>query len=287
MRIEIKNEYGKIVIGERGGAKLVDIAGLGAVEKEAQTVTYAGQPGQTTLSLRDMPRTITMSIDFCGDRDAVLKLYRILYGTVRLVIFSGENRRAINGNCINQYDVEQIIYRQMYKVTVQFVCDDPYFHDVSEVRFDLNRREDKLPNLQENGEWYVTLPTAATVRTNGSGVINKGIAAVYPIIEITNNTAEAAEGEQSGLIITNGTIGATIGIERDMKPSELITIDLPRRRIISSVDGSITKHISDDTVLSEFYLAPGGNDITVINKNEKQVISTVISFNNNYEAAVI
>ena len=224
MQIILKNDYGSIVIGCNGGAKLIDISGLGMVEKETQTVTYAGQPGQTTISLRDMPRTITMSIDFKGNQDEVLKLYRIVYHKVDIFILSGQQRRAISGICINQYDVEQIIYHKMYSAVLQFVCDDPYFHDVTETKFDLNKRTDQFPNSKENGEYYISLPAAATIRTNNLGVMNKGVIKVYPVIEIYNNTASEVSSNTIGIVATNHTIGKAITINRDMKPSENCTL---------------------------------------------------------------
>ena len=287
MQIILKNDYGKFVIGENGDAKLLNIDGLGIPQKETQTVTYSGQAGQTTLSSRDMPRAITITADFNASPDAILKLYRIIYNSVDIIILSGNIRRKTTGVCLDPSDVESIIYHKMYKAVLQFICDDPYFHDITETRFDINRRADKLPNLYENGSYYISLPAVATERTNAAGIHNSGAVNVYPVIEIYNNTSAAVSSATTGLVISNSAIAMTITINRDMKPSEKITIDLPSRKIISSIDGSIINYISDDTVLSSFYLAPGNNYITVQNKNSKQDTATIVRFNNNYEAAVI
>lgn len=287
MQIILKNDFGEFVIGCSGKAKLINIDGLGIPQKETQTVSYAGQAGQTTLTVRDMPRAITLTVDFKGRLDDILKLYRMIYNKVDITILSGPIRRKTTGLCINPSDVEGIIYHKMYKAVLQFVCDDPYFHDVHETRFDINRRENQFPNLVEDDTYYISLPAVATTRTNGTGITNNGAVKVYPIIEIYNNTSDTVTSETTGLIIRNTTIGAWIEIERDMKPGEQITIDLPHRKIISSIDGNITNYISDNTVLSEFYLEVGNNDINVENKNSRQETATIVRFNNNYESAVI
>ena len=286
MQIILKNKYGEFIIGRGGHGKIIEIDGLGLPKKETQTVTYAGQAGQTTISLRDMPRTISMSIDFKGNQDNVLRLYKMLYFEVDIIIISGDVRRKCKGVCTNPQDVESIIYHRMYKAAIQFVCDDPYFHDLSETVFDVNRRTDKFPNVLENGSWYVSLPAVATERVNNAGITNKGAIKIYPIIEIYNNSIYTS-GSPVGLVVTNHSTGKSITIDRNMKANEKITIDLPHRKIISDIDGSIISFISDDTVLSEFYLDVGTNDIEIINKNTNQDTASIIRYNNNYEAAVI
>lgn len=287
MQVILKNDYGELIIGCSGKAKLINIDGLGLPQKETQTVSYAGQPGQTTLTIRDMPRTITLTIDFKGRQDDILKLYRMIYNEVDITILSGDIRRKTTGLCINPADVEGIIYHRMYKAVLQFVCDDPYFHDIFETKFDISGRKNMFPNLVEDDTYYINLPAVATVRASESSIVNNGAVKVYPIIEIYNNTSDTVISETTGLIIQNITIGAQIEIERDMKPSEQITIDLPHRKIISNIDGNITNYISDDTVLSNFYLNTGKNVISVENQNTMQNTVTIVRFNNNYEAAVI
>ena len=49
---------------------------------------------------------------------------------------------------------------------------------------------------------------------------------------------------------------------------------------------SLTRR-NKNTVLSEFYLEVGNNDINVENKNSLQETVTIVRFNNNYESAVI
>lgn len=287
MQIILKNEYGEMKIGRNGEAKLLKINGLGLPEKETQTINFSGQPGQTTVAVRDRPRTITMSIDFYGNADAALRLYRILYHEVEITILSGTIRRKIKGRCISQTDIESIIFHNMYKTTVQFICDDPYFHDVFDTEISINVREDKFPNLLENGAWYINLPAVSTQRTNIAGVLNRGGVNVYPVIKIYNNTLDSTTGTSSGVEIKNNTTGAIIEIVRDMKPGENITVDLPNRTIFSSIDGSIINYISDNTVLSSFYLIPGNNNVEINNKNTLQETTSVIVYNNNYEAAII
>lgn len=288
MQIILRNDFGEFIIGRGGNAKLISIDGLGIPQKETQTVSFSGQPGQATISMRDMPRAITMSVDFSAYRDYVLRLYRLIYHEVEIIIIHSDSyRRKTKGLCINPSDIESVIYGNMYKAVFQFVCDDPYFHDLYDTEYGINTRIDKLPNLEESGAWYINLPAVATERKTDNTVINKGAVKIYPVIEVYNNTDDAVTSSEVGLKVKNNTTGSVISIERDMKPGEKITLDLPHRKIKSDIDGDITNYISDDTVLSSFYLDTGENNIEVENKNYLQETYTIIKYNNNYEAAVI
>ena len=43
MQVILKNDYGELIIGCNGKAKLINIDGLGIPQKETQTVSYSGQ----------------------------------------------------------------------------------------------------------------------------------------------------------------------------------------------------------------------------------------------------
>ena len=129
MEIVIQNKNGRIEIG--GGshptAKLIEIAGLGLPTSEPNITKYAGQPGYKMLYRVDMERTITMSLDFHGIPFDVMKIYRVLQEECELLFFLGGERRKIKGFCLNPSEAENIIYKRMYKLVLQFVCENPYF----------------------------------------------------------------------------------------------------------------------------------------------------------------
>lgn len=289
MQIILKNENGSFEIG--GGwhsvARLQEIAGLGPPAKEDTSIVFEGQPGRTLTHTRDIERTITMSLDFYGDERAVEKLFRIIYKSVTLWFYLGYTRRKITGRCINAPDITKIIYRKWQSIALQFVCDNPYFTDFYETEMAISKNIDQFPNYNENGEWYIQLPAIATLRSSESTIMNKGDIKVYPAITLKNNSQAAALADTYGVILTNLTTGKHITLNYDVVAGELVTIDLINRKITSTTNGDITNCMSDDTVLSEFYLEVGSNHMSINNLNESSDIFAVAQFSNQYISVVI
>ena len=290
MRLLIKNKYGEFEMG--GGnhsvARIINIVGLGLPTKEPETITFSGQPGHMTKNVRDMGRTITISFDFYGGQKEIEKLYKILYYPVELLFSFGDKKRKITGRCINPEDIEKIIYQQFYKGVIQFVCDNPYFNDFYNTKIAVFNRADQFPNVSEDGNWYVELPAAATVRTITANILNSGEIEVYPIIHIYNSASQIAlMSEFSGIMITNESTGAKIELDYSPADGEEITIDLALRRITSNISGSIIDYITDDTDLSKFILQLGDNKITCENLTGSGNLSAVVEYTNNYAMAVM
>lgn len=290
MKVIIKNKYGKFEMG--GGkhptARILNISGLGLPVKEANTVTFAGQPGHTTESIRDLSRTITISCDFCGGQKEITRLYRMLYHPVELWFTFGEHRRKINGICINPEDVEKIMYQREYSLVMQFVCGNPYFNDFYNTKIKVFQRLDQLPNVLDGENWYIQLPAVATRRIITAAVFNKGDTIIYPIIHIGNSHATTAtDTGEYGILINNNTNNAKIMLNYNPQPGEEITVDLPLRKITSSINGVITNKISDDTVLSDFVLELGENMLSCINLSGTGDVSVTVEYTNNYAMAVV
>ena len=289
MRIVIKNEYGSLEIGggNHPSARLLDAAGLGLPNKEIEVIAFAGQAGQTINSIKDSTRTITISFDFYGGQSQIEKIYKLLYKEVGIYITVGDKKRKITGICVNPEEVQKIIYGAWYKLVLQFVCAEPYFSDFYNTKISLSQRTDLFPNVCENGEWFIELPAVATERISKAHIYNRGDVKLYPKIIINNNSLSDIESETYGVLIQNETTGAKIILNYDSQPNEIVTIDLPHRKIISNINGNITNMISDDTVLADFYLIEGGNILSTINLNSYEDISVLIEYNNNYAMAVI
>ena len=289
MQIELKNEKGSFCIG--GGshpvARLDAIEGIGVVAKVPETVIFEGQPGRTTIDIRDAERTITLSFDFYSDEYEVKRLYNIISHPVQLCFFLRNSRRKITGRLMNATDASGIIYHCWYRIVLQFVCDDPYFHDLYDTESGISAIINNLPNANENGESYIQLPAVATERINSGVVINKGDTKVYPVIELYNHKTEEDSPEVYGLTIANQTTGAVIELEYSMAPAEKITIDLIKRKITSSLAGNITNCISDNTFLASFFLTEGENKVSFETLNSNDNIVVKMYHNNNYIGVVI
>ena len=290
MRIALRNEFGSFEMGggSHPSARLIEITGLGVPGKENTTIVFEGQPGQTLTESRDMERTITMSFDFYGDERTVQKLYRIIYRPVTIYFYlnNGE-RRKIVGHCTQSTDITKIIYHKWQSVVLQFICYDPYFHNVTNTVLKIAKPVNKLPNVNENGEWYVQLPAVATEIDKTVIANNTGQTILYPIIKIYSNKSEDDNPEAYGIVISNKTTGGVITIEYNLSVNEALRVDIPQRKIISNINGDITNYMSDDTVLSSFFLDIGENIITVDNPNPNDKMYAEIEFTNNYMAVVI
>jgi len=289
MRVEIKNQYGSFEMGggNHSTARIENITGLGLPIKESNTITFAGQPGQMTESVRDLSRTITITFDFYGGQHEIEKLYKILYYSVELWFTFGTRRRKITGRCINPQDVETIIFRKHYRAVLQFVCDNPYFKDFYDTQIAVFSVGNQFPNVYENGEWYIQLPAVATTRTTTATITNDGDIDIYPIIRILHKASDASSSSGYGVEVSNLTTGARIVINYQTSAGEEIIVDLPHRKLISNIRGNITNYISNDTNLSAFILAVGKNEIKCISKNVSETMSVTVEYSNNYLMAVM
>ena len=85
---------------------------------------------------------------------------------------------------------------------------------------------------------------------------------------------------------SDGKLRAKIDLNIATSDGELITVDLPHRKVISSVSGVITNTISDDTVMSDFFLDAGYNKITAVNRNTAERITAWLEYSPAYITAV-
>lgn len=282
MRIVIKSKYGEFEIGGGGhsSCRLLDIAGLGLPLVDAQTVTFAGAAGYTISSKTDNARTITMSFDFSGTPQKALEIMKILQAECEIFMYFSGCERKIKGICLNPSEVENIIYKKMYKIVLQFECPNPYFEDIEAPDVSLSTRVDMFPTSYENGMAYITLPAVATVRNSETIVVNSGDVPVYPKITIIAN------GDMESIILENRTTGAFVKINYAIVSGEVIVVDVKNREITSSIHGNILNKQSDDTIMADFYLAEGENDLLLAN-NTSNSIDVIIQFANQYKAVML
>lgn len=282
MEIVIQNRNGRIELGggEHPSANLVAIEGVGLPARSPETIKYSGQAGYKILNVTDMERTITMSLDFKGMPFDVMKAYNVLQEECELLFFLGDCRRKIKGICITPPEPEKIIYQRMYKLVLQFVCESPYFEDFCANNISLSTRTDMFPTSFEGGKGYITLPAVATERTATISLKNKGDMDVYPVVTITAD--EAAET----LVVSNITSGKSITLNKPIAEGETVIFDVANREITSDIDGNCLNYLSDDTILSEFMLHKGNNEVIVTNGNLNALTGN-ISYKNQYKAVVM
>lgn len=296
MRLVLTNKRGTFEIG--GGnhptARLLEIEGLSPPEKDLETEACEGGAGDYIKHMRDKSRTITMSFDFYGVEDDVYKLYRILAQPLEMRFFIGSIRRKISAICINQTEIESIIYHRLNKIVLQFYCADPYFHSLSPKRYPVAKRTDLFPNVVlDDGKQGISLIVRngiATVKETTTIVKNEGDTAVYPTIEVVNNSVQnTTSGISCSVVVKNVTTGKSMTISYNPAQGEKITFDVASRKITSDVNGNITGKITDDTFLSEMYLDFGDNEIeiTATAGNTEYELASVCYVDNNYGAVMI
>lgn len=281
--VSYENEYGKIGMG--GGAhprfNIREITGLGLPEKNYNTVTYAGTDGQETISETVLPRTITIGGDISGNlQHEIANAAKVLNHPGTLYIQSLAKRRRIPCRCI-AFDISERRQGKLFQPFVfQFTADSPYFLDMENRTIAVFKRIDQItPSF--------SFPLVFTRRDNEADIVNAGDSNTEPIFYIYN-TARAAStySDEYGIEIVNQTTGASIFLLYHTQDGEVITIDIPRRKISSDVNGNIINCISDDTFLSDFTLTPGTNHITVTNHNIDENIEVMCEYSSRYVEAV-
>ncbi len=100
-----------------------------------------------------------------------------------------------------------------------------------------------------------TLPCVFTRIVNNAKVVNRGDEKTYPIFKVECESPTSG----STILITNTTTGKKIYINYATIEGEIITIDTFNQRVISNINGNITRFISLDT--NFFALERGENSL--------------------------
>lgn len=288
MLITLKNEYGSFEIGGGGHecARLIEISGLGIPAKDITSVVFPSHPGHTVKKMRDIERTITMSFDFYGEPYITERLYKILYRPLTLYFNRGDGvRRRIDAYISENTEIENIIFHKWQKIVLQFICPNPYFNDADDIVKNIGGYNDKLPNAYENGEWVVSLPAVATERVTRRAVYNEGDCKIYPVFVITNLGGNT-QSKSHTVTVKNLTANKEITVKTAISNGDTVTIDLARRKVIKNGE-YITDSITDSSILSQFYLEIGKNDIEIVTSDINDIISMDIRYVNNYMAVII
>lgn len=272
--------------GKRGeGFFIKSVSGLGPIEKEHTTLSYANLPGQTLIGERERERVVTVSADVCSQNN-VKKLYShlvdVLYNPGKLKVFSGGQFRKIDCRCSLFAEPERQ-GKGIMSIRIQLTCDQPYFTDEETQQVTVFSRNDLVQNT-------FTLPCIFTERTTGVVMVNQGRVPAEPVFSVYN--IGLGEGvteplEDYGILFKNERTGQMLKLLCYTEPGEKITINIPERKVESSLKGNLLSCLSPESYLSNFYLEPGENRIEVLNLNQGEEINVLMHYENHYIEAVM
>lgn len=278
IRIKFENALGSISMGggHHGAMNITSLSGFGIPPREIKNINFAGQPGTKTTNIKDNQRIITIGGDFQGHPTKIKEMFKVLYKEGTLTCRCGPKNLQIDCFAINNDEFVEQGKSGFYKFVLQFQADNPYFTDTEEKVYPIYERKDMITGR-------FVLPAVFTQRTTSNTVIVDGDMPIYPIINIT---ATSSSGNYGAFTIKNNTTGSFVVLNHQLKQNEKILVDVPNRKIISNTDGNITNQISDKTVLSDFMLMQGKNNISVEKTNEDDVFYSEITYKNLYISAV-
>ncbi len=279
INLKYSNRIGNVYFSgsDRSCVHIITITGLGLPKKNYKTIEFASENGVTQTSEKDMARTITITAEVTGGMRDCRHISKVLHERGNLYITSGNLRRRIECKCVQPPEFKRLsVGVDIYTFTLQLQADYPYYTDY----YDIHHPIFKLQNAVTN---EFTLPCVFTKRLSRSEVFNSGDKRVYSNIFIKNlGTASMFQSETSIRII-NHTTGAEIVINHNMLTNESININFADRKIESSIEGNITHKLDDNSILSDFYLDVGKNDIEFINGNEdNQNLSAIMTYSPEY-----
>ncbi|MBE7024240.1 MAG: hypothetical protein E7412_07240 [Ruminococcaceae bacterium] len=255
--IRFKNSSGEIQLsgGKNPLVRLTEIFGLGLVEKEYRTAVFPGYDGQETVSERALPRTITISAEFCGNNISsnIETALKVLESSGYLYIETERFSRRIFCNQIRVSEPERILRGEISNMAVQFVCDSPFFEDSIETVVPLYERTKNL-------ETEFSLPCIFGSVSMGTIVRNTGNRKIEPIIILYCPDSSL---NSDTVTLRNVTTGKTLVLEHNVEKNEIITIDIKNRTVLSNLSGNILYKLSDDSFLGDFCFEPGKNTVEV------------------------
>lgn len=277
LKIRFENELGTLEMGggRHSAMKIVSLDGLGMPKKEFNTVTYPYEAGSTVLSARDAERTITIGGDIIGGRNEIQRFMNILHRPGELSFYYGKTARRIHAICGEFADPER--YGAGYnRAAIQFLCESPYFRDVEDTVTELYTLQDTVI-----GDSF-TMPCVFTRKTSVGEINLSGSIDVFPTVEIVVGRSEIPRF----ITLESATLGSRIRLDKDFREDEKITLDFERRTIESSADGNILSALSDESVMSDFYLVPGANNLSVNADNNNAGLYVTITYSPLYIEAV-
>jgi len=260
MYFKFSNKIGTLIFGtdkrEKSLFRLTGADGLSIPDKTFTAAVYSNIRGRETVGTYICPRTITVSGDVIITSSTVHAMSEAAHildfpGTLE-IHFDDKKPRKIDCICSSFIPGEKKGKYALF--VIQFICDDPFFCDVSETRVSAFGVKGRL-----NSDF--TFPGVFSTRISRSNIFCTGNAATEPVFKVA--VMKENESESPSICITNHTIGCSINLNHSASAGDIITIDTAKRKIYNQKGENLLKYLADDSFFSDFYLVPGNNDIEV------------------------
>lgn len=239
--------------GGKDAWRMTEVSGLGMSGKSFQTVVYSSEAGQRTIGEQRSRRIITIGGDVCGGShpvsvriaDAVKALDKPGWLTVR---HAGICRR-IWARCSA---LEQGQRKGAFRTfRVQFCCDSPFFEELEPRKTALFERKNEIKTT-------FCFPCVMSERTSRGSVVNSGDAEAEPVFDIY--FGENAQFDKAvEITLYNRSTGEKLTVSYLPEAGEVVTIDIPQRRIFNNKGENLISILADDSYMSLFTLAEGVN----------------------------
>ncbi len=278
MLLTFTNELGCVTMSGAGGGEIgiLSISGLCAPEPERQLISSYDFDGVHECATRLPSRIIGIKGDIFGNATTRARLSRVLSEPCRLDIAGMDFERMINIRSAELAFSERLGAYTSFSLAL--TCDDPYFYDAADIEKGLFVREKLLSTS-------TVLPAVFSTRLSSVDINITGDRPAEPVITILGGApTEADEGK---IIIENLTSGKKFTLVYTPAEGELITVDVRSRTIISSVNGNIMTHISDDSFLADLVLAKGANTLKTTAVGATGYIYAYVSYKNRYVEAIV
>lgn len=280
MILTYRNQRGSLQIGGQSPFCASEVRGLGLVKKRFKTIQYI-DGAKETIAETSEPRTVEVSGTVTSQALSceLSRASKLLSIPGTLYVYGKSGKRKIFCRA-DAFDVS-IKDESRAGFTISFTAYDPMFKDLDKTQAAIYTKSRLLSGT-------FTLPAMLSQRNSRAGVVVLGDTKTEPKIIITTVHAGGAGGDETGFEIINHTTQQRIRIHRAAQTGEVITVDIPNRKIISSLEGDITGAALDPSCrLGSFYLDCGTNDIEVINHNTGAQVGVVCQFSNQYAEAFV
>lgn len=274
IKLKYHNSFGEVLF-QPGFWQLTDAEGLGMPKKQIYAVRYANCPGQSTLSVSENPRTVTLrgdiNLDVLGE-DAFSKASAVLGNDGILTVESGHFKRQAKARCTEL--IPGVRSGNFRAFVVQFVCDLPYFEDVDyteDVVFET------VPLLSSE----TVLPAIFSTRTSKGSIFYAGSVATEPIIEVNVPVGSGT------ITLENRTTGGKICFNYDAGLFHKLIIDVEMRTITDENGISRLDLLTDDSFFDGFCLDSGDNYFEVIDSSASEEVNARILYKVRYREAIV
>lgn len=248
-RIRYKNEIGQELFFGNGGELFVENLDTDSIQGRPTAEQLAFSPGQRTIHRSAAARTVVADLAFCdryGDKETMRTLCEIfspLYsGELTVYGYDGEEYRLTVTPAANVQPVRQST-PWIYKMSVDFVADDPFWRvgSVKDARLHLNNTGSGTSQAQDSKN----ITYSGTVK-----------APLYISVSPVDDDTKRAP-----VYISVG--GKGLYIYDEEAPARTIIINSETLAVTDSAGNDASTSLDAHYEISELYLCPGANTITV------------------------